>query len=337
MTNLLRNKPFILLIFFNLLYFSFQIDFSKTINSTKIFTKKTLAFLGVDKYQHSFTISSDNLVLYFNQEHSKKLSPLENTHSKVALLDDLIQKPKNYYWGKKSYDLNKEGMYYLVDFEKGISRNVIIFENDIISLLSSISWLVVHGSKDDATSFTYKITKIKNNKLSLTCESVSSFASKLLNQYGIQNRIINFTTLDKLNSYDNGHVLLEVKINNEFILFDLDNNRYFKNNTHTLNTSNFMEEEINWANVKFISLALDHNTDTQNFHTDKISYAGFMDYTNSNIRRWYKRVMQVPIIIEKGKIFIGLKNEEFKTRLLEYYPNAIMLNKNEFKTKFYTK
>ena len=313
-----------------------MVDFYKLAQHSKVTIKTFLGNIGIEKYKSSITIESKNLVIYFNMTKSIKVDAVTQytDKSKHFLRGVIIHKPAIYYWGDKVYNLNREGYYYLIDFKKGISRNIIIYKNSIVSLLSSLSWLTVHGTKDDATSFDHKYNKLMGNKLSLTCGDISSFASSLLNRLNIENRIVNFVTLDEKNSYDNGHVLIEVKINGKYILFDLDNNQYFKRDGVYLNAKDFIGG-VDWNNIELVKLSMDNNTDSQNFYLEKISLHGFVDYINNDIKKWYKRVMQVPMITQNGQLYMGLVDEKLKNSLLKYYPNAKVLSKDEFNKKFY--
>lgn len=333
---LFKNRPFMALLIINIIYLTSVVDFYKLAQQSKSSIKTFLGNMGIKKYKSSVALESKNLVIYFNMEKSLKIDELiqKNDNTQSFLNDVIVHRPATYNWGSEVYNLNREGYYYLIDFKKGISRNIVIYENNIVSLLSSLSWLTVHGSKDDATSFNSKYEKLLGDKLSLTCGDISSFASSLLNRFNIENRIVNFVTLDEKNSYDNGHVLIEVKINSNYILFDLDNNQYFKRDEEYLNAKDFIGG-VAWGEIELIKLSTDNNTDTQNFHLDKISLHGFVDYINNDIKSWYKRVMQVPMITKNGQLYMGLVDTKLKNDLFQYYPNAMLLTKDAFNKKFY--
>ena len=334
--KLLTNKPFIILLIINIVYFTITIDKHQMIVYTKESIKRVLGEIGFRKYQQNLPIESKNLVIYFNRENSYIISDIEkkgidsNSFSK----DKLIYKPGIYSFGGELYSLNKEGLYYMVYFKENISSNIIIYNKDIYSLLSSISWLIVHGTNDDSKSFKTNYHKIFNHKLSLTCGDISSFVSTLLNRLNIENRVVNFVTMDKKNSYDNGHVLIEVKIDGKYTLFDLDNNQYFMQGEKALSAKDFIGFK-SWDSLKLIKLSNDNNVDAQHFSVGSISLHGFIDNVNNHIKKWYKRVMQVPMISEEGVVYMGLSNKKDVGDLLKYYPNAVILSRDEFNKKFY--
>ena len=298
--------------------------------------KRVLGEIGVKKYQQNIPIDSRNLVIYFNKEKSDTLTPLENNSTKYKHFsnDELIFKPTIYKFGGELYDLTQEGLYYMVDFKQGVAHNVIIYNKNIYSLLSSLSWLVVHGTNDDGKSFETNYNNILHSKLSLTCGDISSFVSTLLNRLNIENRVVNFVTMDKKNSYDNGHVLIEVKIDGKYTLFDLDNNQYFMQGEKALSAKDFIGFK-SWDSLKLIKLSNDNNVDAQHFSVGSISLHGFIDNVNNHIKKWYKRVMQVPMISEEGVVYMGLSNKKDVGDLLKYYPNAVILSRDEFNKKFY--
>jgi len=334
--RLFSNKPFLILAVINIIYVFNIIDTHRLIKDTKSSIKTALGDMGVEKYKNRQRLESKDLVIYFNMDKSLKIDKVEKKSEKSShFLDDkVIHEPSFYQWGGDVYDLRNEGYYYLVDFKRGIDRNIIIYKNDIFSLMSSLSWLVVHGSNDDRKSFDNKYSKLLNNKLSLTCGDLSSFASSILDSLNIENRVVHFFTMDEKNSYDNGHVLIEAKVDNQYILFDLDNNQYFKTNERILSAKDFIDN-TNWDAIEFVKLSIDSNTDSQNFYSGNISFHGFMDYVNSNIKAWYKRVLQVPLIVENDIAYVGLSDKQSEDSVLDYHPKAVILTKDEFNKKFY--
>lgn len=221
----------------------------------------------------------------------------------------------------------------MIDFVNNQNRNFIVYKKDLFSLLSSFSWLHSHGSKDKEYVFLKKYEKLKTKKLSLTCGYISTFVSQILNKYEIPNRLVSFITMDKWNTYDNGHALIEVKIGGKWILFDIDNNRYFLHKKEPLNLKSFLEKKIDWREVEYKYLSTDHNLDAQNFGNKKLSYHAVADYINNDLNNWYKRVMQCPMILKDGVFYIS--KEKFSKKLLQYYPNLKVVPQGIFIQKFY--
>ncbi|CUU85500.1 hypothetical protein [Campylobacter hyointestinalis] len=150
-----KNKPLIVLLLLNILYFSF--DYDTVYNETKNNIKFILGEIGIKKYK---TIkkydsdNSDNLVIFFSGSKAIKLEVLDDMKSRNLLDEnsDLIIPPNNYIWGGGSYNMSTEGYYYLADFNRGISRNFIVYNDDVKALLSALSWLHVHGNLDEKLS-----------------------------------------------------------------------------------------------------------------------------------------------------------------------------------------
>ena len=338
--SIFKNKPFIFLLIINVIYIAIQREHHSVYFELKQKVKYVLGEIGLEKYKKIKRIyNTENLVIYFYKANAIQLAPYKGKAiDNVISLNrdsDLVLPPAIYEWGGEFYDMRKEGYYYMVDFKKNLSRNFIIYKQDVESLLSSISWLHVHGNKDDQNSYNENLKKIKTSKLSLTCGYISTFVHKLLAEYNIQSRLITFLTMEEWNTYDNGHTLIEVKIGNEWILYDIDNNRYFEYSNVKMNGKNFLNINIDWDKVRYIPLSNDENLDATDFSNNGISYHGFGDLINNNINEWYKRVMQIPIIIENGVFYVGLPDQRFKERVLEYYPNAKILTRDQFLKHFY--
>ncbi|CUU68916.1 Uncharacterised protein [Campylobacter hyointestinalis subsp. hyointestinalis] len=97
-----KNKPLIVLLLLNILYFSF--DYDTVYNETKNNIKFILGEIGIKKYK---TIkkydsdNSDNLVIFFSGSKAIKLEVLDDMKSRNLLDEnsDLIIPPNNYIWG----------------------------------------------------------------------------------------------------------------------------------------------------------------------------------------------------------------------------------------------
>ena len=301
-------------------------------------TAKVLSYFNL--YSSNSNIShlpSRNFGLFFRLTNSFKIFPTDKnnlTCNKISYLKNnkLIFEPGYYSWGGNVYNLTKEGLYYLVDFKNKTGRYAIIFKRDVKVLLSSISWLISHGNRDNELNFRGKINKLIHHNLYLTCGSVSRLSSDILNSLNIKNRIVTFLTLDKWNSYDNGHTMIEVKIKDRWVLFDIDNNRYFQIDNKALSAKDFLEKNI-ITEMSFVMISKDCSC--SNFYFKNINWNSICYYNHLNIKKWYKRVLQIPIIIKNGKFYTTLENKKSKEKVKYYYPNIIILDKQSFLNKFY--
>lgn len=228
----------------------------------------------------------------------------------------LIMQPGSYQFLGNGYSLAKEGLYrFLLPGKVNAQR--IVYENDLDALLSAISWIGTHGNSDDNKSNLELYDKALHSKLFITCGNISRWAHYLLSDLNIKSRLVASMTVDDWNTYDNGHSLIEVWRDkwNKWVLYDLDNNSYFMppEGDMPLSLVEF-SKYINKDDYKIIYLSSDTRLDASSFSTPSgYNYSFISENINVNIRDWYRRVMQVPLIYsdtEKRYFFMDSSNKD---------------------------
>ena len=280
---------------------------------------------------------NDPIVFYAFLEKIQIINELSDEGG-TKLPDELVIPKGKYIFSGKTYNLDMEGIYRFTNPGK-FNKQRIIFKNDIDALLSSIAWIYSHGNKDDEKSYSDILTKAKNEKVFATCGSISNWSVQFLKKYKVKSRIVAVLTLDEWNSYDNGHILIEVfrEELNKWVLYDMDNDAYFTNNNNPLSLLEFMKYvKDDKYEINFI--AKKNDVDTSNFVDKKNNYDyGFLieaRFLDENTRRkWYKRVFQVPMIIDGGDSYFF--NNEKKEKILEYSSFYKFLDEEKFLKRFY--
>ena len=85
----------------------------------------------------------------------------------------------------------------------------IVYRRHIWALLSGLSWISTHGSLDNSTPHDELRRIVLTRKLVVTCGKISEFGCQILERVGVRAPLARATTLQKLNTYDNGHVWME--------------------------------------------------------------------------------------------------------------------------------
>ena len=157
--------------------------------------------------------------------------------------DKLIISKGKYTFNGKTYDLHKEGIYRFV-FPGVENKQRIVFEKNIDALLSSIAWIFSHGNLDDEKTDEQILKKSLYSKISATCGTISEWTINLLNENGIKARLVSSLTLESWNSYDNGHILIEVFKPDlkKWVVYDIDNDAYFTSNEIPLSLIEFVDK-----------------------------------------------------------------------------------------------
>jgi len=102
-----------------------------------------------------------------------------------------------------------------------VSAVRIIYAGDVYKLMSSLAWARVDGAADESATNSQLTYKATASKLSMLCGRTATWVKSILDGLGIQNRIVNCLTAGTPNTYYNGHVMNEVKIGGNWVLFDL--------------------------------------------------------------------------------------------------------------------
>lgn len=236
------------------------------------------------------------------------------------LPDTLIVKCGNYKVFDNIYSLNKNGLYRFIQL-CGNSRQVIVYEGDVDDLMSALSWITVHGNDDNALSLKEKYYKALHQKLVINCGHVALWASAILCEEGIKNRIVTTLTLDEWNSYDNGHTMLEVYKENigQWAVYDIDNGLAFYSESNSMNILELCEAVCQEKpyQIQQLSSAARYANSSEYYLLVEKDLSG-----ETNIRKWFKRVLQVPLIRnEDGSYYFltGIIGTELKGMQRDIY------------------
>lgn len=250
----------------------------------------------------------------------------------IELPETLLLKPGKYIYENQSYELTQEGLYRFILPEKN-SYQKIIYAGNVEKLMSSLAWLVMHGEADDKLKYDKLLKKASKKKLILTCESIAKFAHKFLSDIGIKSRIVGARTLDKWNTYDNGHYLVEVFRSDldKWVLYDLDSDAYFVKDGRALS----LIEYIDCDTYEVIPISSDIKSDRG---ISKFDFTFIEEARLVNLKQWYKRIMQL-IYIDDGNINYSSCQPLTENIIKQYTPGAFptinFLSRENFIKKFY--
>jgi hypothetical protein len=167
-------------------------------------------------------------VYELNSEKTEELYWRGDTSNALPLPDSLFIQTGSYNLNAHAYLFKDEGLYRVFRFF-GENDQRIVFNGDVQRLLSSVCWVISHGDRDDTACFDTRIRKAMSGKLYLTCGPAVSFAIDVFTQFNIPCRKVNTYSLNNVNRYDDGHVMMEVYdgVLQKWILVDIDNNCLF--------------------------------------------------------------------------------------------------------------
>ncbi len=102
-----------------------------------------------------------------------------------------------------------------------------------------ISQKVIFGDSDN--HLRDKISAMSKQKIRFQCGATSELAQTIFEKAGFSTRVVRVLTADEPNNFDDGHVMIEVKICDHWCLFDLSLHRYFRRHGYHISLSEFVE------------------------------------------------------------------------------------------------
>lgn len=141
----------------------------------------------------------------------------------------LLMKPGFYTFEDYDYDCSVPGLYRFSKPRKRNEQRVVVYSNDGFQTALCLSMLLIRGNQDDQLGLNEMIKWAKHRLLVNTCGRASEFVDHLLRESGFKCRIVNTRTKGAFNSYNNGHIMVEVydKSEQRYRLIDVDKKCYF--------------------------------------------------------------------------------------------------------------
>ena len=264
----------------------------------------------------------------------KTVDEVSVTGQEADLPATLFIRPGDYNFCGHIFKVREEGLYRFINL--GIQNEQrMVYEKDIDVLLSSLAWIVSHGTADKKVDVEELSNKAKTGKLFLDCGMIVSWAVSILRSHNIEARVVRAITAENWNYFDDGHVLMEVfhPQYGHLVLFDLDNNTRFWKNSKPLNLIELSEAlKTGGLTVEFISGDSNLNPSDQfvekydsNFYHEAI-YA-----STDQLTAWYKRMIQIPIVDADDGIFFFNTQKQAELESFGYK----QIDQTEFMKRFY--
>jgi hypothetical protein len=255
------------------------------------------------------------------------------------LPETLVVAPGEYSVMGQEYSLHAEGLYRFLH-PMVENRQCIVFEKDVIALMSAVGWLATHGYRDNGKSFEEVEEIARRGKIVLTCGDCSRFATQLLGALKIPIRTVQVRTLQECNGYNDGHVLTEVQLEGKWVVYDPDNSgSLFSSQGRRLNLVELIQR-MRHNDYRREPLAANVNVAIGLFSREGYDYDLWYETVAADADLWresYHRVMMIPIISENGQPYFTAFSEEERRRALELHTNCDLayLSPEEFTARFY--
>ena len=297
-----------------------------------------------DEVRLALSEASIPIVRFFSLAHDGTVSPWEGDAGEMAKpLDELpllIDGDRLVSLSNSAYQLDQEGLYRFIIPGQAV-RHVILYKGDVFDLMAAIAHIHIHGWIDDGRSFSDLLKKAQQDRLILSCGSISQFTHQLLDGIGVRNRIVLGLTLDEWNSYDNGHTMIEVwKTFNgieQWVVFDIDHQAFFLDSDGSYLSFYGLSRAINQGiYYQIVRLAHEDMVDLSGQGNEfnwtlLFTERSFID--DMSLRQWYQRVLQVPLI-KAGREWLFYHDQERER--IESYSSAFKYTpQEEWERMFY--
>jgi len=273
----------------------------------------------------------------------ERIIPAKENCAGSSLPDSLIIHPGCYTLFDRAYECRDTGIYRFFCPPKHNIQRVVIDKDDPVSSALLLACIACRGNRDDALSYEKAEKKAMRSLLALTCGPLSMLIQNLLQRHGIRSRIVHAHTLERLNGYNDGHILLEVWIpdNNCYIVVDVDKKAFFTS-VSGKQLSLFELTYIVYSRCFFgiERLSTPSTVDWSGF-VDEITGINYQFYeawvygSEKGFEEMIRRACQVPVFFDNGTMFACAWSEEVASRLLEIGNPWILLTPQQFVERFY--
>ena len=253
-------------------------------------------------------MTTNQYAVFYSGTNRTILQPVTppNGATMIAWAPQLIFSPGYYAYNAPVYNLTAEGLYQFVNPGSPLNSgnnttNMIVFNGNVLTLLSSLAWLTVMGvgdaqqTNESPSAFIARVSaRARTSILRMECDNTCEWAQSILNSFSIVNRLVYFLTMETPNDYVDGHTCLEMQINGQWALIDL------------LNNCAFEDQNGNWLSAAKIPAAIVNNTASRVWLSndtpavepftpglfDATSYARANLASQSDLVTWQERIMQ---------------------------------------------
>jgi hypothetical protein len=225
-------------------------------------------------------------------EKIEVLPPVEDVEDGEQLPGSVLVEPGRYAFGGVAFDLSRPGVYRFWSPEETAQRIVVGSAGEF---MSAVAWVTSHGIADNTLNPALLDQAVMWRKVSVTCGEVSVWILDLARRAGFEARFVTTLTLDRLNESDNGHSMVEIRGEDGWELFDVDNNTRFAAGGRPLSLAELVER-IPSGNYDIERLAADTPLDPDfgDPNSDFAFYGELIVVNEDALRSWYARVIQVP-------------------------------------------
>lgn len=265
-----------------------------------------------------------------------------NGENSAPMPKGIVMRPGRYHFCGGSFDCLTPGVYRFISPQHQNQQHVVLDIEDPVLSAILLSFLSVRGNFDYRKQIKELERAASKRFLSLTCGQNCLLCQKILQMYGIKSRIVYSHTYDIVNTYNNGHVLLEVYSPRfeKYILVDVDKKCTYNQNKVPLSLYEYGRAlyynhtvDIDFhSTVTMVDLSSFVEKST-NFNYSFIEYSIYS--SKAALRECLSRICQVPMMTENDTTFACAFDQEIERKLSKINSAWVMLDESDFQKRFY--
>jgi len=272
---------------------------------------------------------------------SEILTGKSGSAEKLQSLPLVVKGLRNVEFMGKVYNLDREGLYRFSVISESV-RNLIVIRNEmsVMPILEAMALMQVHGNRDSMVKREErKKLLLSRYWISLTCGCISALTIEVLTDAGFKARSVSSMTVDQWNTYNNGHMTIEVFFPalSRWVFVDIDMGYIFMSDGQLLDCYNFWQCVKENRQPTFVALA-PKEIDPLWLEND-YSYTHMWRKIVADIPskwNWYLRAFQTFGFNVHDDRWVYLASGRTARRVLEYRGHyATTLSEKAFVEKFY--
>lgn len=262
------------------------------------------------------------------------VSPVQNHEYPecTELSSRLIQEPGFVCIDNQVFDLRGDGVYRFYRLPV-LSEQRIVCKGGVESFLKCAGYLWRYGLSDDAESPERLEKYLKTRTVSCSCTKTADLSVYLMTALGIEARVVASMSKKDWGGQDDGHTLLEVKINGQWIAYDPTFNVLFSGGGKMLSILDVALRDFSEIQLQ----NLPGNPGFSSYETPHYNYDFWVMerfLSEDSLRQWYGRILAAPFIFSEGR-FTGLKCLIDSEGFLKNSHIFALLEQDVFEKKFY--
>lgn len=237
---------------------------------------------------------------YFNHGVHSEAPVLAGATAGIPYPGSVLTNTGVHLYNGVSYDMAQEGLYRFFNESNGTCFNKIalvgfVGNADVYKFLSAIAENHVHGTKDNHTYYQGVSNDGRYRMWESQCGYISGFCHWILPQCGFTTRVVNVKTLETLNGWNDGHVVLEVYIDGAWRMFDMTNGVYFTDeNDNHMSAQQFITQIAGGGDFP-TTVKMDASDKSNAAYVNGVSlqvWERLYFVTDAQKEVWYRRIFQ---------------------------------------------